>query len=106
MQILENYTVFCAVASLSALCLEIFSLNENFKSFMRKKIIGSYWNYTNKLMLMKQYSSAAALCKKLAELNLEAYRDIPAYRNEITDAFEEAEKLAAEIKAAETRKEE
>ena len=104
--IMENYTVFCAVASLSALCLEIFSLNENFKSFMRKKIIGSYWNYTNKLMLMKQYSSAAALCKKLAELNLEAYRDIPAYRNEITDAFEEAEKLAAEIKAAETRKEE
>ncbi|MGN0618633.1 MAG: hypothetical protein ACI4J7_06395 [Ruminiclostridium sp.] len=104
--LMENYTVYCAVASLSALCLDIFSLNENFKSFMRKKIIGSYWNYTNKLMLMKQYYSAANLCKKLAELNLEAYRDIPAYRNEITDAFDEAEKLAEEIKAAETGKEE
>lgn len=104
--IMENYTVYCAVASLSALCLDVFSLNENFKSFMRKKIIGSYWNYTNKLMLMKQYSSAANLCKKLAELNLEAYRDIPAYRNEITDAFDEAEKLSEEIKASEKRKEE
>lgn len=104
--IMENYTIYCAAASLSALCLDIFSLNENFKSFMRKKIIGSYWNYTNKLMLMKQYSSAAALCKKLAELNLEAYRDIPAYRNEITDAFDEAERLAEEINEAETRKEE
>ena len=97
--VMENYTIYYAVSSLSSLCLDIFSLNENFKSFMRKKIIGSYWNYTNKLMLMKKYSSAAALCKKLAELNLEAYRDIPAYQNEITDAFEEAEKLVSEIKA-------
>lgn len=104
--IMENYTIYYAVSSLAALCLDIFSLNENFKSFMRKKIIGSYWNYTKKLMLMKQYSSVAALCRKLAELNIEAFRDIPAYQNEITDAFEEAEKLVSEINSTDIRKEE
>ena len=55
------------------------------------------WKYTKRLISLKRFSSVVILCHKLAELDLEQYRNSPSYRKEIMYAFEKAENFIKEF---------
>lgn len=95
--LIENYSVYYAVASFAVICDNAFSLNEDLKAFLKKKIFDKYWLYIKRIILLKQYTSVIALCKKLASLDNEEYRDNPDYRVEIEILFEKVERFTWEL---------
>ncbi len=96
-EVMSNYSVFYAVASLAATCESIFTFNDELKRYMRKRLIDSYWKYMKRLISLKRFSSVVILCHKLAELDLEQYRNSPSYRKEIMYAFEKADNFIKEF---------
>ena len=96
-EIMNNYSIYYAAASLAATCERLFSVNEELKKFMKKRLIHSYWKYTNRLIALKGFSSVAVLCYKLSELDVDKYRNNKTYREEILDYFENADNFLKEF---------
>ena len=96
-EIINNYSIYYAVASLASTCEKLFSVNEELKKYLRKRLIDVYWKYTNRLMALKGFSSVAVLCYRLSELDVNKYRNSKTYREEILYYFEAADNFLKEF---------
>ena len=98
--VMDNYSLYYAAASLSAVCENIFKyngMNGELKQYLKKHTIDNYWTSMDRLLLMKQYSVVVTFCYKLAHFDPELYREDPGYQGEILYSFERAEKFAKEL---------
>ena len=96
-EIINNYSIYYAVASLASTCEKLFSVNEELKKYLRKRLIDVYWKYTNRLIALKGFSSVAVLCYKLSGLDVNKYRNSKTYREEILYYFEAADNFIKEF---------
>ena len=78
-EIMDNYSIYYAVASLASTCESLFSLNGEIKKYMKSRLIDSYWKYTNRLIALKGFSSVAVFCYRLSELDVKKYRNSKTY---------------------------
>lgn len=103
--VLENYSVYYAVANLAAICENIFKFDSenqgSMKEYLNRHTFFNYWTVMDRLMLMKQYSTVVAFCYKLSTFDMELYRDDPEYQGSVLYTFESAEKFAEELKNSE-----
>lgn len=97
-EIMDNYSIYYAIASLASTCESLFSLNDEIKKYMKNRFIDSYWKYTNRLIALKGFSSVAVLCHKLSGLDVTKYRNSKTYRDEILYYFESADNFLKEFK--------
>ena len=99
--VMDNYALYYAMASLAAVCENIFkydSMNGQMKKYLKKHTIDNYWTSMDKFMMMKQYSVVITFCYKLAHFDQNLYREDPEYQGEILYAFECAEKFSKDVK--------
>lgn len=96
-EIMDNYSIYYAVASLASTCESLFSLNGEIKKYMKSRLIDSYWKYTNRLIALKGFSSVAVFCYRLSELDVKKYRNSKTYREEILYYFEAADNFLKEF---------
>lgn len=91
MQICKNYTVYYAVTSLAYILDGAFSKNQEFKSYIRHKMISNYWAVYQRILNLKQFSTVVSLCHVLSKLDLQLYRDLPSYQETLILEFGKAE---------------
>lgn len=99
--VMDNYAMYYAMASLAAVCENIFkydSMNGQMKQYLKKHTIENYWTSMDRFMMMKQYSVVITFCYKLAHFDPNLYREDPEYQGEILYAFECAEKFSRDVK--------
>ena len=103
--VLDNYSVYYAVANLAAICENIFKFDSENQSSMREYLnrhaFFNYWTVIDRLMLMKQYSAVVSFCYKLSTFDMELYREDPEYQGSVLYTYESAEKFAEELKNSE-----
>lgn len=95
--LIENYNIYFAIASLAGICENIFMVNADLKRNLRNCMADSEWSVPKKIALMKKFSAIIRLCHVIAGLNIEAYRDIASYQNDVYEAFEIAVKAQKEL---------
>ena len=99
--IMDNYSIYYAAASLASVCESIFrfdGMNGQLRQYIKKHTIDNYWNFMDKIMLMKQYTVVVSFCYKLSNFDINDYREDPEYQGEILYSFERAEKFSRELK--------
>ena len=99
--IMDNYSIYYAAASLASVCESIFrfdGMNGQLRRYIKKHTIDNYWNFMDKIMLMKQYTVVVSFCYKLSNFDINDYREDPEYQGEILYSFERAEKFSRELK--------
>ena len=100
--VLENYSVYYAVANLAAICDNIFRIDSDNRSSMReylnKHSFLNYWTVIDRLSFMKQYSAVVSFCYKISTFDVELYRQDPEYQGSVLYSFESARKFAEELK--------
>ena len=100
--IIENYPVYYAIANLAAILESIFSSDSGrkaeMKQYLKRHTLYNYWTVNDRLMLMKQYSTVVSFCYKLANFDVELYREDPEYQGSVLYAYESAQKFSEELK--------
>lgn len=105
--VMDNYSMYYATASLALVCENIFrydALNGDFKQYLKKHTLENYWNFMDRIMMMKQYTDVVSFCYKLSNFDINDYREDPEYQGEILYSFEKAEKFSKELKKAEAKR--
>lgn len=97
-QICRNYTVYYGVTSLAYIFDSAFAKNQEFKSYIRRKLISDYWSIYQRTLRLKQLSAVISFCHLLAGMDLALYRDLPSYEEKIILAFGSAEQAIKELK--------
>lgn len=97
MRICENYAVYYAITSLAYIFDSAFAKNQEFKSYIRRKLISRYWRIYQRILRLKQLSSVISLCHLLSRLDLQLYRDLPSYEEKIILAFGTAEQAVKDM---------
>lgn len=82
-QICRNYTVYYGVTSLAYIFDSAFAKNQEFKSYIRRRLISDYWSIYQRTLRLKQLSSVISFCHLLAEMDLALYRDLPSYEEKL-----------------------
>ncbi|MCM1335762.1 MAG: hypothetical protein NC084_02310 [Bacteroides sp.] len=102
MTICDNYPVYYGITSLAYIFDSAFAKNQEFKSYIRRKLISRYWKIYQRILHLKQLSSVISLCHLLSRLDLTLYRDLPSYEEKVILAFGTAEQAVKDMNADET----
>lgn len=96
--IIDNFNVIYAVASISYKFEKAFFEHEMLKSSMRKRMIDRYWTVYCNIIQFKKLGSVVEFCYLISDLDLDKYRDDKKYFYEISTEFEATAKAIKEIK--------
>lgn len=99
--VMDNYSLYYATAVLATVCENVFKdngMNGNLRLYLKKHTLENYWNYMDRLMMMKRYSVVVAFCYMMSNFDAEIYRSDPEYQGEVLYAYERAEKFSKELK--------
>lgn len=103
--VIEYYPVYYAIANLAAILESIFTsdtgIKAEMKEYLKRHTFYNYWTVTERLSLMKQYSKVVSFCYKLANFDIEMYREEPEYQGTVLYSFESAQKFAEELEKIE-----
>lgn len=95
--LIDNFKEINAVAAIAYKFDKAFSEHMDLKVNMRRKMIDNYWTVYFNIIQYKKFATVVAFCYLLASLDLNKYRDEPAYTDEILTEFAEMEKAVKEI---------
>lgn len=96
-QICRNYTVYYGVTALAYIFDSAFAKNQEFKSYIRRRLISDYWSIYQRTLRLKQLSAVISFCHLLAKMDLALYRDLPSYEEKIILAYANAEQAIREL---------
>lgn len=96
--IIKNYTVIYAAAAMSYKFDKAFSQHEMLKTTMRRQMIDNFWHTYWRILTYKKYGTVVSFCCMLSDIDLNKYRDIRNYSEEVLNEFSKAETALKEIK--------
>jgi len=68
------------------------------KTTMRRQMIDNFWNTYWRILTYKKYGSVVSFCCMLSDMDLNKYRDIRNYSDEVMNEFSKASTALKEIK--------
>ena len=96
--IIKNYTIIYAAAAMAYKFDKAFSQHEMLKTTMRRQMIDNFWNTYWRILTYKKYGSVVSFCCMLSDMDLNKYRDIRNYSDEVMNEFSKASTALKEIK--------